>query len=149
MCRALAILTLCSAILGVGTVDAGAGRLGPFCFSLVPTSPSFFPALTLELFLDSDPYGQVYLGTARTLNTADTPSFVTLQVVGRFVRISIVGTPFLKPAFAAGGQLDTQANPLRGDVEITITDPAVGPIVNNQVVPVGTLPATMTLISCS
>jgi hypothetical protein len=158
MSKALAIVTLCSAIVVLGAVEAGAARLGPICLSLVPTPPSlFFPSLTLQVFLDSEPYGQVFLGTARTLNVQDTPSFVSLQAVGKLIRVSIVGPSNQinsggvttgRPAFAAGGQLDTQVNPPSGDAAITITDPGVGVIDNGQVVPIGTIPGKVAVVSC-
>lgn len=152
MSRTLAIIALCSAILGVAAVPAGAARMGPFCLSIVP-APTFapaisFPPLTLEVFVDSEPYGQVLLGTARTVGVdagADTPSFVTVQVAGRFIRVSVVGTagPALqKPAFTVGGGLDTQSATPSAVVTINITAP------EDPLGPVGGRVGVMSLIPC-
>jgi hypothetical protein len=157
MSRALAIVALSSALLGLGAVPAGAARLGPFCVSFTPAqtfAPTIdFPPLTLEVFVDSEPYGQVYLGTARTLEMRgiplppDSPSFVTLQVAGRFVRLSIVGTSFgTKPTFTMSGQLDLQATPPSGPVEVTGLIASATLLVPGHV---GGLPGIMSLIPCT
>jgi hypothetical protein len=158
--RALAITALCSALLGLSAAPAEAARLGPFCLSINPF-PTFapvisFPGLTLQVFLDAEPYGQVFLGAARTLGQdvgADTPSFVAVQVVGRFIRVSVVGTslqfpgegaePALqKPAFSVGGELDTRVGTPSGTVNIIITAPG------DPLGPVGSSIGVMSLIPC-
>ena len=134
--------------------------MGPFCLSINP-SPTFapaisFPGLTLQVFLDAEPHGQVFLGAARTLDPdagADTPSFVTVQVVGRFIRVSVVGTslqfpaqgagPVLqKPAFTVGGELDTRFGTPSGTVDIIITAPG------DPLGPVGSRIGVMSMIPC-
>jgi hypothetical protein len=151
MSRALAVIALCAAVVGPGAGPAEAVRLGPFCLSLVPAqtfAPTiFFPPMTLEVFLDAEPYGQVFLGTARTVGVPDSPSFVSVQPAGRFARISIAGTAFgtptfQKPAFTAAGEMDTQAAPPGGTIEITVTAPGA------FMGPVGTVPASLFSIPC-
>jgi len=136
MRRILATAALSLLLVGLGALQAEADRVGPFCFSVTPGTPFSFPALLLEVFVDPEPYGQIHLGTARTLNTTDSPSFVTAHVVGRFVRISIVGSFFLKPSFILGGQIDTQAVPPSGEVTITLPD--------DQTTVIGTI----TIVAC-
>src|SRR5262249_50906368 len=130
---------------------------GPLCFSVVVGS-FFLPDLLLEVVLDSSPYGQVFLGTARTLtphDPLDTPHTVTAYLASRTplgagdIRISITGSPALaRNAFILGGQLDSLATPPTGPAQITIPDASVGSITNGQFVPAGTLSGTMTLVPC-
>ncbi len=152
MRRILATAALSLLLAGWGALPAQADRVGPFCFSVTPTPQFFFPDLLLEVFVDPEPYGQTHLGTARTLNIPrDSPSLVTLHVVGRFVRITIVGSQAVidaKPSFILGGEIDTQAVPPTGPVDITIANAQIGNIVNNQLVPIGAVGGTITLVAC-
>ena len=156
MARALALLTLCAAVVGLGPATADAARLGPFCLSFVPAltfAPTIgFPPLTFEVFVDAEPYGQVHLGTARTRemagvpNPPDTPSFVALQPAGKFLRLSIAGTAFgTKPTFTMSGEIDMQASPPGGSVEVVGILPSATLLVPGHV---GSLPGTLSLVPC-
>jgi hypothetical protein len=157
MPRALAILAVSFFLLGFDATEAKAQRVGPLCFSVVVGSFSL-PDLLLEVFLDSVPYGQVFLGTARTLtphDPLDTPYSVTAYLASRNplaagdIRISIVGSPALaRNAFILGGQLDSRATPPSGPAQITIPDANVGTFANGQFTPVGALTGTMSLVAC-